>query len=98
MCRDRRNGRREVLMNLAHMPLRIAIGAFFLNSGLEKRTLEETGAASYHGMAAAAMPPLKRVPATTFAKALAATEIAIGTALFVPVIPSALVGAALVGF
>ncbi|MBF9133944.1 DoxX family membrane protein [Plantactinospora sp. S1510] len=85
-------------MNLSHLPLRVAIGAFVLNSGLSKWTLEGEPAAALHGMAAGAMPPVKRIGPDRFAKLIASTEIALGTALLVPVVPSALVGAGLVGF
>ncbi len=85
-------------MNLAHLPLRVAIGAFFLNSGLEKRSLEEQPATAIHGMAAGAMPALQRVKPTTFARVLSRSEIAIGAALLVPAVPSVVAGAALCGF
>jgi hypothetical protein len=85
-------------MNLSHLPLRLAIGAFFLNSGLEKRTLEEVPATALHGMSVGALPPLKHVKPTTFTKLLSGTELAIGTALVLPVVPSIVVGAALCGF
>jgi uncharacterized membrane protein YphA (DoxX/SURF4 family) len=85
-------------MKLAHLPLRAAIGAFFINSGLEKRTLEEEPASAVHGMAVAAVPALKGLPPRTFARVLAGTEIAIGTALLLPVIPSVVVGVGLCGF
>jgi uncharacterized membrane protein YphA (DoxX/SURF4 family) len=85
-------------MKLAHLPLRLAIGVFFLNSGLEKRTLEEEPAEYLQGMAAGAVPALRRLKPTTFARLLAGSEIAIGTALLLPVVPSVAVGAALCGF
>jgi uncharacterized membrane protein YphA (DoxX/SURF4 family) len=91
-------GRAEVIMNLSHLPLRIAIGAFFLNSGLSKWSLEGEAAEGVHGMAVGAIPPLKRIPPVNFARMLAGTEVALGTALLLPVIPSALAGAGLVGF
>jgi hypothetical protein len=84
-------------MNLSHYPLRLAIGAFILNSGLSKRDLEGDTAAGVHGMAVGAVPALKRFSPGTFAKLLSTTEIALGTALLVPVVPSALVGAGLLG-
>jgi len=49
-------------------------------------------------MAASAFPVLKDVPPARFLRVLAAGEIAVGTALIVPVIPGALAGAALTGF
>jgi hypothetical protein len=79
-------------------PLRAAIGAFTLNSGLSKRSLEGEAAAGVHGMAVTAIPALKRFEPATFARLLAGTEIALGAALLLPVVPSALVGAGLVGF
>jgi uncharacterized membrane protein YphA (DoxX/SURF4 family) len=85
-------------MKLAHLPLRLAIGVFFLNSGLEKRTLEEQPAQYLQGMAAGAVPALSRLKPTTFARLLAGSEIAIGAALLLPVVPSVAVGAALCGF
>ncbi|MEE6259878.1 DoxX family membrane protein [Plantactinospora sonchi] len=85
-------------MNLSHLPLRVTIGAYVLNSGLSKLNLEGEAAVSVHGMAVGAIPPVKRVPPETFARLLAGTEIALGAALLLPVIPSALVGAGLVGF
>jgi hypothetical protein len=89
---------RSEVMALTPLPLRVGIGAFFVNSGLEKRTLEEQPAEALHAMAANALPPLKRVDAVTFARLLSGTEIAIGAALLLPIVPSAVVGAGLVGF
>ena len=85
-------------MNLSHLPLRIAIGAFVLNSGLSKRSLEGEAAEGIHGMAVGAVPPLKRFEPEKFARLLSGTEIALGAALLLPIIPSAVVGAGLVGF
>ncbi|MEV4631433.1 hypothetical protein AB0J90_34700 [Micromonospora sp. NPDC049523] len=84
-------------MNLSHLPLRVALGAYILNSGVSKWTLEGESAEGLHGMAAGAVPALKRFDARTFARLLAGTEITLGAALLLPVIPSALVGAGLVG-
>ncbi|MCW2510227.1 MAG: uncharacterized protein JWP68_3375 [Modestobacter sp.] len=77
---------------------RIAAGAFILNSGLGKRGADPGTAAGLHGFAAGTYPFLKKVPAPTFAKALSATEIAIGVALLTPFVPTAVAGAALTGF
>ncbi|MEO3747858.1 hypothetical protein [Plantactinospora sp. B5E13] len=85
-------------MNLSHLPLRVTIGAYVLNSGLSKLSLEGEAAASVHGMAVGAMPPVRRFSAETFARLLAGTEIALGAALLLPVVPGALVGAGLAGF
>jgi uncharacterized membrane protein YphA (DoxX/SURF4 family) len=89
---------RGAIMNLSHLPLRATIGAFVLNSGLSKWSLEGQAAESVHGMAVGAIPPLKRFRPAVFARLLAGTEIALGAALLLPVVPSALVGAGLLGF
>jgi hypothetical protein len=85
-------------MNLSHLPLRVAIGAFFVNSGVTKRSLEGEAAAGLHGMAAQAIPAVKRIEPTKFGRLLSSSEIALGAALMLPVVPSALVGAGLFGF
>lgn len=86
------------MMKLSHAPLRLATGAFILNSGLSKRTLPPEAAAGLHGMAAGAMPQFNRVQPTTFAKSLSAGEMALGAALITPFVPSTLAGAALTAF
>jgi hypothetical protein len=85
-------------MKLVHLPLRVATGAYILNSGMSKQGLEGQAAEGLHGMASNAIPPLKRIPPEQFAKILSTGEIALGAALLIPFVPSALVGAALAGF
>jgi hypothetical protein len=85
-------------MKLAHLPLRVATGAYILNSGMSKQGLEGQAAEGLHGMASDAIPPLKRIQPEQFAKILSTGEIALGAALLIPFVPSALVGAALAGF
>lgn len=84
-------------MNVSHLPLRVATGAFFLNSGLSKRSLDAESAAGVHGMAAGALP-VQKIPPQQFTTALSAAEIALGAALLVPLVPSAVGGAGLVAF
>jgi hypothetical protein len=55
-------------VKLSHIPLRVAIGAFFLNSGLSKQGLEGQAAEGLHGMAAGALPVVKKIPANPFAR------------------------------
>ncbi|MFY7069237.1 hypothetical protein ACOQFV_25560 [Nocardiopsis changdeensis] len=83
---------------ISDIPLRLATGAFILNSGLSKRGADEETARGMHGMAAGTYPFLKDVDPTTFVKALSAGEIALGTALLVPLVPSRLAGAGLAAF
>ena len=85
-------------MKLAHIPLRVATGAYILNSGLNKQNLEGGAAEGMHGMASNAIPALKKFPPEQFAKILSTGEIALGAALLIPFVPSALVGIALTGF
>jgi hypothetical protein len=85
-------------MKLAHLPLRVATGAFILNSGLSKQGLEGQAAEGMHAMAVGAVPALRQIPPQRFARILSNGEIALGVALLTPFVPSALVGAALVGF
>jgi len=68
----------------SHAPLRLATGAFILNSGLGKRGLDGESAASLQGMAVGAIPPLGKVSAHTFATGLSAGETALGVALLAP--------------
>jgi hypothetical protein len=85
-------------MKLAHLPLRVATGAYILNSGPSKQNLEGQAAEGVHAMAVDAIPPFKKLPPERFARILSTGEIALGAALLVPFVPSALVGAALAGF
>src|SRR3954453_1082117 len=85
-------------MRLSHVPLRLTTGAFMLNSGLGKRSLEGEAADRVHGMAANAIPAVKRVEPTQFGKLLANTEVALGAALLAPVVPAAVAGAGLTAF
>jgi hypothetical protein len=81
-----------------HMPPRIATGLFIINSGFGKLSADEEAATHLHGFAAGAYPFLKKLKAKDFTRILAATEIALGSALLVPVVPSILVGAGLTAF
>lgn len=80
------------------LPARIATGGYILHSGLEKWHADETRAKALHGVASNAFPVLQRIPPERFLRILAGSEIAIGTALLVPVVPNAVAGAALTGF
>ena len=80
------------------LPARVATGAYILHAGLEKWHADEARAKGMHKAASSAFPFLERVPPERFIKLLAGSEIALGTALLAPVVPSALAGAALTGF
>ena len=83
---------------LRRAPLRVATGAFILSTGLDKWTGDEQTAAGVHGFASGTYPFLKQVDPPKFLKLLAVGEIAVGSALLLPVVPAAVAGAALVGF
>ena len=80
------------------LPVRIATGAFMLHSGSQKLSADEETAASLHGFATGTYPFLGKLKPKDFARLLGATEIALGTALIVPVVPAALAGAGLAAF
>lgn len=83
---------------LRRAPLRLTTGAFILSSGLDKWKGDEQTAAQIHGFATGTYPFLKQVEPATFLRVLAASEIGIGAALLLPVVPAVLAGAALTGF
>ena len=85
-------------MRLSHIPLRLATGAFILNSGLSKRNLPSETAEGLQGMAANAVPQVKTMDAKVFGQTLSTGEIALGATLLTPFVPSALAGAALTVF
>ncbi|MFJ2093721.1 hypothetical protein ACIOEW_31245 [Streptomyces sp. NPDC087901] len=79
-------------------PPRIATGAFILNSGLGKLKADEATQQGLHGMACTAYPFLKKIEPDRFTRLLAWSEIAVGSSLLVPFVPTRLAGLALAGF
>ncbi|WP_298253656.1 hypothetical protein [uncultured Arthrobacter sp.] len=82
----------------SHIPLRLITGAFILNSGLGKRGLDEGTAGYLQAMAATAFPQAAQLEAGQFGKLLASSEIAVGSALLAPFVPSRLAGLGLLAF
>jgi uncharacterized membrane protein YphA (DoxX/SURF4 family) len=80
------------------VPVRLATGAFFLNSGFSKRNLPSEKATRLYGFATTAFPEFKSLDSQTFAKLLSSAEIAIGSSLVLPFVPSWLAGAGLTAF
>ncbi|MCM3921962.1 hypothetical protein ND748_09855 [Frankia sp. AiPs1] len=80
------------------VPGRAAAGTFILHSGLGKWKADRATAEALHGMAANTYPFLAKLDPVTFTKVLAGTEIALGTALVAPVVPTALAGLGLSAF
>ncbi|MFY1593892.1 hypothetical protein [Micromonospora sp. WMMD737] len=85
-------------MRISHLPLRVSIGAFVLNSGMGKRSLEGEAAQGMHKMAVGAVPQLGKLDPDRFARLLSRAEIALGVALLAPFVPSALAGLGLAAF
>ena len=83
---------------LRRAPLRLTTGAFILSTGLDKWKGDEETAGQLHGFASGTYPFLKDIEPKKFLKLLAAGEIAVGSALLLPVVPAVLAGAALTGF
>ncbi|MGV9772900.1 hypothetical protein [Streptosporangium sp. NPDC003464] len=88
----------RILTRPHQFPVRLAAGAFILNSGLTLADSYKDSAAHIHGMAATAYPFLKGMDPEQFTRWLAKGQIAVGTALLVPLVPSLLAGAALTAF
>jgi hypothetical protein len=88
----------QLSIRARHLPPRIAAGAFILNSGIGKLSVDEEAAARLHGFAVGAYPFLGKLKPQDFARLLAVSEIALGSALLLPVIPTAVAGAGLAAF
>jgi hypothetical protein len=80
------------------LPGRLVTGAFILNAGVGKWSADEETAARLHGMAAGTYPFLARLKPKDFARLLAVSEMALGSALLLPVVPAWLAGSALTAF
>lgn len=85
-------------VKLHQLPPRLAAGAFILNSGIEKLSADDETAGKLHGFATGTYPFLGKLKAKVFTRALAVTEITLGAALIIPVVPSVLVGGGLAAF
>ena len=83
---------------LRRAPTRVVTGAFILNSGLGKLKADEATAGGVHGMATGAYPFLGKLSPTVFTKALAVSEVTVGAALLLPIVPAGLAGIALTSF
>jgi hypothetical protein len=85
-------------VRLRHLPGRLTTGVFIVNSGVSKWHADDATAAALHGMAAAAYPFLRSIPPQRFVRLVSAGELALGTALLLPVVPAAVAGTALTAF
>ncbi|KUJ67129.1 hypothetical protein ACZ90_30270 [Streptomyces albus subsp. albus] len=80
------------------LPLRLAVGAYFLHSGLAKSEADQETAERLRQFAVGSYPFLGRLDARTFTRLLSAGELAIAAAMLVPVFPAAVAGRALTAF
>lgn len=81
-----------------HLPLRLATGAYILNAGITKSSADSETASGLHQMATGTYPFLGKLTPERFVKLLSTAEIALGSALVAPVVPSRLAGAGLASF
>lgn len=83
---------------LRRAPGRAVTGAYILNSGLGTLKADEETAGGLHGTATAAYPFLGKLSPTVFTKALSISQITVGAALLLPIVPAGLAGIALTSF
>ena len=83
---------------LRRAPLRIASGAYLLNSGVTKLSADDETAKRMQELASGAYPVTDKLQPNVFVKTLGAAEIAVGGALLLPIVPPVAAGAALAGF
>jgi hypothetical protein len=73
--------------------------AYFLNAGLSKRGADDaTAAGQVHGFATGTYPVFGQLDAKRFTSLLSTAELAIGTALVLPMVPAWLAGTGLTAF
>ncbi|WP_346845035.1 hypothetical protein [uncultured Rothia sp.] len=83
---------------LSNLALRSTSGALILNSGIGKLGMDEETYAYLQQMAKVGVPQVEQLSPTTFGKALAYGETALGAALLLPVVPAKLAGLGLTVF
>jgi len=81
-----------------HIPLRLATGAYVLESGISKLSAEESTAGKLRDFAASAYSPVAKVKPQQFLKLLSASGIALGCAVLTPMVPTLLAGVGLAAF
>lgn len=88
----------SIAAKLRRAPIRVAAGAYLLNSGVGKLSVDEATAQGLHGMATGAYPFLSKMSPMPFSKSLGVSEAVLGAALLLPVLPAGLVGLGLTAF
>ncbi|GAB2543867.1 hypothetical protein [Brachybacterium huguangmaarense] len=82
-------------MRIANFVLRAVPGAFVLNSGLGKLKLDHDSAKYLQDAASKGIPAVKDMTPEQFGKFLSFGEIAVGSALLLPFVPTRVAGLAL---
>ncbi|GAB3176871.1 hypothetical protein GCM10027060_00250 [Nesterenkonia halophila] len=85
-------------MSFSSVALRAVPGAFLLDSGIGKLSLDADSAAGLQSMAATGVPAVSALSPETFGRALAVGEIGVGAALLTPFVNDRIAGVALGGF
>jgi len=85
-------------ISIANAALRLVSGAFILNSGINKLRIDEASAAGLQQMASNGVPQLGELEPAVFGKVLSISEISLGSALLLPLVPSRLAGIGLGAF
>jgi hypothetical protein len=88
----------SIAAKLRRAPVRLATGAFILNSGLAKLKANEQMAQGIHGMAKGAYPFLGKMQPKSFLTLLGVGETTVGALLLLPIVPAGLAGLALTAF
>ncbi len=83
---------------LRRAPLRVATGAYILNSGLGKLKADDETATGVHGMATNAYPVFNKMAPKSFVTLLGVGETTLGAVLLLPLVPAGLAGLGLLGF
>lgn len=85
-------------MSLVQIPLRLTTGAFILNSGIGKLGMPAEAAEGVRDAASRGIPALKDLTPEQFKTFITASEIGIGSALLLPMVPGWVAGTALSAF
>lgn len=85
-------------VKVRHLPARITVGMFTLSSGVGRLSTDEETAIRLHRLAVRAYPFLGKLSPRGLVRVLAASEVALGSMLLLPIVPSAVAGAGLAAF
>ncbi len=88
----------QISANARRAPLRLTAGAFVLNSGVSTFSATDEKTTKLQASAAKLLPQIERMDPRTFAKVLGASEVTLGTALMLPIVPAAVAGLGLTAF